>query len=104
MIRYAVTNEAIMATTNAQRQAAYRAKHLQGVEGQGERLNIVISAQAKRSLERLASCYGVTQRAMIERLLLEAEHAAIDAAVAIPNGQADFYAGTLLLKQDSVTA
>ena len=92
MIRYAVTNGAIMAT-NAERQATYRARHLSGVEGQGERLNIDISVQAKRALERLATCYGVTQRTMIERLLLEAEHAAIDVAIAQPNGQADYYDG-----------
>jgi hypothetical protein len=86
-----------MATSNAQRQAAYRAKHLKDVDAQGERLNLIIDAPAKRALERLASCYGVTQRAMVERLLLAAEHDAIDASMTQPNGQADYYDGKLKL-------
>ena len=32
-----------------------------------ERLSLLVDLQAKRALERLASCYGVTQRAMLER-------------------------------------
>lgn len=94
----------VIMATNAERQAAYRARHLASVDGQGERLNLIVGTPAKKALERLAACYGVTQRAMIERLLLEAEHAAIDAAVVLPNGQADFYAGTLRLSQEVVTA
>lgn len=81
--------------TNAERQAAYRAKHLKDVDGTGERLNIIINTHAKRALERLASCYGVTQRATIEKLLLDAErHAATEK---IPGGDADYYAGKLKL-------
>ena len=51
-----------MAQTNATRQAAYRQRHLHDEGGTGERLNVVIDLHAKRALERLASCYGVTQR------------------------------------------
>lgn len=38
--------------TNAEKQRVYRQRHLQ--DGEGERLNMVISINAKRSLERLA--------------------------------------------------
>lgn len=65
-----------MGKTNAQRQAEYRARHLARQGGAGERLNMVVSSDVKRALERLASCYGVTQRAMLERLIAEAEQAA----------------------------
>jgi hypothetical protein len=58
------------ALTNAQRQAAYREKHLKSEDGTGERLNVVIDAQAKRALERLAKYYGVTNKSMLERLVL----------------------------------
>ena len=86
-----------MATSNAQRQAAYRAKHLKAENALGERLNLIVDVHAKAALKRLASCYGVTQAAMIERLVLAAEYAAIDAAVNLPNGQADYYASKLKL-------
>jgi hypothetical protein len=62
-----------MAKSNAERQRAYRERHLKDAEGEGERINTVVSMSAKRSLERLASCYGVTQRAMLEQILAEAE-------------------------------
>lgn len=57
--------------TNAERQAAYRQKHL--LEGTDERLNMVLSVSAKRQLERLSKHYGVTQRQMLERLLSQAD-------------------------------
>ena len=95
MIRYAVTIMGhTMATSNAQRQAAYRARHLTSEEGQGERLNLIVDIHTKRALERLAQCYGVTQRAMIERIVQQAEHAAIDAA---PDRHGDYYEGKLRL-------
>lgn len=59
--------------TNAERQRAYRQRHLQDVDGAGERLNMVVSVQAKAQLGRLASHHGISQRAMLERLLAEAE-------------------------------
>ena len=62
-----------LAKSNAERQKAYRERHFHDLEGQGERLNTVIDLSAKRSLERLASCYGVTQRAALETIIDEAE-------------------------------
>ena len=91
-----------MTTTNAQRQAAYRARHLKAEDGGGERLNVVIDLQAKRALERLATCYGVTQRAILERLAAEAERLALDRAATLSNGPAEFYEGRLRLNADSL--
>ena len=47
-----------MPTSNAQRQAAYRARHLQADDGEGVRLNLIIGTHAKCALERLASAHG----------------------------------------------
>lgn len=86
-----------MATSNAQRQAAYRAKHLSGLDNDGSRLNLIVSDGAKRALERLASCYGVTQRAMLEKVLIDAELVACRAAAQIPGGESAYFAGELKL-------
>jgi hypothetical protein len=67
-----------MPRTNAERQAAYRQRHLKEMNGMLERLNMMLSLHAKRQLERLAAGYGVTQRKLLERLLAEAERAALD--------------------------
>ncbi len=58
-----------MAMSNAQKQAAYRARKIK--EGDGERLQAVISLHAKRALERLSKHQGSTQTATLERLILE---------------------------------
>jgi len=92
-----------MTMTNAERQAAYRTRQLRDENGRGERLNVVIDLHAKRALERLAACYGVTQRAMLERLAAEAERLALDRAATLPNGPAEYYEGQLRLSADSVT-
>jgi hypothetical protein len=63
-----------MGMTAAERQRAYRQRR----QEDAERLNLVVSVSAKRQLERLARHHGVTQRAMLERLLAEAEGAAVD--------------------------
>ncbi|PKO62394.1 MAG: hypothetical protein CVU24_04270 [Betaproteobacteria bacterium HGW-Betaproteobacteria-18] len=86
-----------MATSNAQRQAAYRLKHLKDDDAQAERLNIIIDLHAKKALERLSSCYGVTQRAMIEKLLIDAERQAANAAALMPGGDASYYASEIKL-------
>ena len=62
-----------MAMTNAQRQAAYRQRHLKDLEGLGVRLNTIISGPTSYQLTRLATHYGVTRRATLERVLQEAE-------------------------------
>ena len=80
-----------MSMSNAQRQAAYRQRQFGDIDGQGERLNIVLDTRAKRTLERLASCYGVTQRVVLQRLLASADEAALKRLLALPNGQGQYY-------------
>jgi hypothetical protein len=58
-----------MRKSNAQRQRHYRDRHLKQIGEQHpmlERINHMVSLHAKASLKRLAACYGVTQRAMLE--------------------------------------
>ncbi len=49
----------------------------------------MVSLSAKRKLERLAACYGVTQRHLLEEVLAEAERRALDTLPA--EAQADYY-------------
>lgn len=91
-----------MAKSNAERQAAYRAKHLKSEDGNGERLNLVIDLHTKRALERLAKCYGVTQKEIIKKLALDAERATLDKAAWQPTGQNDYYDGKLRMAIDGV--
>jgi Replication regulatory protein RepB len=69
------------AMTVAERQAAYRARH-RGAGGDGALLNVTISAAAKSELERLARHHGLTQRAMIERLIADGRSSALDGMTA----------------------
>ena len=92
-----------MAKSNAQRQADYRERHLKDIDGKGERLNLVVDLHAKRALERLAVCYAVTQRTLLEQLIREAERAALVLADEMPGGGTDYYEGLLRLNSDSVT-
>ncbi len=62
-----------MAINNAERQRQYRQRHLQDAEGQGERLNMIISFHAKWALARMAAHRNITQKALLEQLLLDAE-------------------------------
>lgn len=62
-----------MAKTNAERRAAtgrhVQTRHVASGDSDGERINTVLAVSAKRALERLAACYGVTQRVILEQLL-----------------------------------
>jgi hypothetical protein len=90
--------------SNAERQAAYRARHLKHEDGEGVRLNVVIHFRAKFALERLASCYGVTQAAMLERLIQEGQRAAQEEVAKMgPHGQDAYYDGKLKLPEADVT-
>ncbi len=62
-----------MATNNAERQRQYRLRHLQDEDGQGARLNMVISFHAKWALARMAAYHNKKQKALLEQLLLDAE-------------------------------
>lgn len=60
-----------MAKTNAERQAEYRKRCKTRREGYSATLHTQLTYSEKRSLEALASHYGVTQREMLERLIKE---------------------------------
>ena len=77
-----------MAQSNAERQRAYRQRRLKDLDADSERINLVVPAGTKRKLERLATCYDVTQTGMLERLLADAERALLDS---LPMDQHDHY-------------
>lgn len=58
-----------MAMSNAEKQASFRKRRIH--EGEGVRLQAVISLHAKLAIQRMAHHYGITQAAMIERLAIE---------------------------------
>ena len=90
--------------TNAQRQADYRLRHLKDENAQLERLSLLVDLHAKRALQRLASCYGVTHRAMLERLLMQTDRLAQQqAAEYCPDGQADYFDKRISLQWPGVT-
>jgi Replication regulatory protein RepB len=67
-----------MAQTSAQRQAAARARRRYQAIGaeQGEhaqQINIFIKASAAGALRRLARYHGITQRQLLENLLITAD-------------------------------
>jgi hypothetical protein len=90
--------------SNAQRQADYRLRHLKSEDHNLQRLSLMVDLHAKLALQRLAHCYGVTQRSMLEGLIMQAQRLAIDEAVAIsPNGHADYFDKRISLPTQSVT-
>lgn len=77
-----------MGKSNAERRAAYRARHFKEADGTLTRLNTSLSTQGKAKLERLSSCYRVTQRTIIETLLAQAERSLLNA---LPSGEQEKY-------------
>ena len=88
-----------MVKTSAQRQADHRARQAQG---ENVRLAVMVNVHTMCCLERLAACYGITRRAVLERLLVEAEHAAL---ARLPTGIdcAEYYEKRLKLNPNTVT-
>lgn len=64
-----------MPMTPAERQRAYRQRKL--ADGTDARLDVLVSASAAAALQRLARHHGISQRAMLERVLADAEQAAV---------------------------
>jgi hypothetical protein len=93
-----VNEDKIMAKSSAERQAAYRSRLLENENRQFARLNLVIDIHTKRRLERLTKCYGVTKRAMLERLTMQAERDALYEADETPTGRAEYFSGELRLR------
>ena len=62
-----------MGMSNAERQAAYRARRpYEGPGGNGERrLNAWVSTGASLALARMSRRYGVTKREMLEKLIMD---------------------------------
>lgn len=56
--------------TAAERQAAYRQKHLKDVDGTKARLNVILDHQAKTALARLAKHQNAPQADVLARLIL----------------------------------
>ena len=56
---------------NAKRQAEYRQRHMK--EGSDQRLNVILGLDAKLALERMAKHGGVTNKSLLERVLLETQ-------------------------------
>ena len=54
---------------NAKRQAEYRKRHIK--EGSDQRLNVILDLQAKLALDRMARLHGVSNKELLERVLLE---------------------------------
>jgi len=93
-----------MTKTNAERQVEYRARQQELGNMGDQRLNTMIDLSATYGLERLAKCYGVTKKAMLERLIWDAESNALEIAAKKTNGVSRYYGGTLKLKlQDKDT-
>ena len=77
-----------MAKTNSQIQADYRTRQVGNGSG-AARLDILLSIHAKNALQRLAGHSKLSQRAMLEKLITDAQSNLIDTM----NGdqQAAFY-------------
>lgn len=56
---------------NSKRQAEYRKRHIK--EGSDQRLNVILDLQAKLALERMAKLQGVSNKELLERVLLAAQ-------------------------------
>lgn len=65
-----------MAKTTAERQREYRHRRPEAGDNGERRLQCWISTRAKLSLDRLARHEGTTRRAILESLLLAADHVA----------------------------
>lgn len=62
-----------MALTPAERQRKYRESRKMAGENGYRQINAWVSTEAALALKRLARRHGVTQREMLERLLIDAQ-------------------------------
>lgn len=84
-----------MAKSNAERQSDYRKRHLNG-DGPGlARLNTVITEETKVILELLATTFSMSQRDLIENLVLDMQHALRRRIEYLPTGWRTFQNGEL---------
>lgn len=83
-----------MALTNAQIQAAYRARHYKDADN-ARRLDLVIDSASVTALKRMAAHYRVTQRAMLQTLINDAQAALLGT---LDGGQQDAYCDAVQAK------
>jgi len=77
--------------TNAQRQAAYRKRHLRGDTSECVRVDLVIGQPASLAFDRLAQNFSISKRQTVEHLLLLAEAAVL--ASLNSDGKKHYFAG-----------
>mgnify|MGYP006356702123 CR=1 FL=1 len=77
--------------TNAERQAAYRKRHLSSEAGECVRADLVINQSASLAFDRLAQSFSLSKRQTVEHLLLLAEAAVL--AGLNSNGRKRYFAG-----------
>ena len=78
-----------MALTNAQIQAAYRARHCKDLNtASASRVDMVIDSASLMALKRLAAHQGVTQRVMMQTVIDDAQPALLNT---LDGGQQDAY-------------
>ena len=68
-----------MSKTAAERQADYRKKRATAGDNGDRRINTWVTTGAALALGRLSMRYGVTQRDMLERLILAADQQIVNA-------------------------
>jgi hypothetical protein len=66
-----------MAMTNAEKQRAYRDRHL-GFNGEKSRMQLVLNVRARFQLERVARHKGYSVTAVVEELAAEVERRIVD--------------------------
>jgi hypothetical protein len=54
---------------------------------------MVINVSAKKALDCLSVHQGITRRAVLENLLIEAERVIVDKLAALPGGCTEYYKG-----------
>ena len=64
--------------SNAERQRQYRLRKKLDFDAREYRLNTFIDVQADTSLRLLAAHFGLSQKAMIEKLIMDAHNATAD--------------------------
>lgn len=58
------------------RQREYRRKHLK--DGNDQRVQVILSPEAKLALDRMAKHHATTRKEILERVLLDAENALLE--------------------------
>lgn len=83
-----------MAASSAERQAKYRQARAYAGDNGERRINTWVSSGTALALARLAKRYGVTQREMLERLILAADQEILGALDPDSTGWAEYFSVT----------